>query len=65
MKYLKLIFLLTFFVQSQTEPINTGHAEVSLIKGSYANNQLLIGIKMDMQDNGIPIGKILEIQEVL
>ena len=51
MKYLKLIFLLTFFVQSQTEPINTGHAEVSLIKGSYANNQLVIGIKMDMQDN--------------
>ena len=51
MKYLKLIFLLTFFVQSQTEPINTGHAEVSLIKGSYANNQLVIGIKMDMQEN--------------
>ena len=51
MKYLKLLFLLVFFVQSQAEPVNTGHAEVSLIKGSYSNNQLIIGIKMDMQEN--------------
>ena len=51
MKYLKLLFLLVFFVQSQAEPVNTGHAEVSLVKGSYANNQLIIGIKMDMQEN--------------
>ena len=51
MKYLKLLFLLVFFVQSQAEPVNTGHAEVSLVKGSYANNQLIIGVKMDMQEN--------------
>ena len=35
-----------------TEIVNgENKVEVSLIKRSYANNQLVIGIKMDMQDN--------------
>jgi len=51
MKYLKSFFILFFFIQLNSQPINTGHAEVSLIKGSYENNSLMIGIKMDMQEN--------------
>ena len=51
MKYLKPFFILFFFIQLNSQPINTGHAEVSLIKGSYENNSLMIGIKMDMQEN--------------
>ena len=51
MKYLKPFFILFFFIQLNSQPINTGHAEVSLVKGSYENNSLMIGIKMDMQEN--------------
>ena len=50
MKYLKSFFILFFAIQLNSQPINTGHAEVSLIKGTYANNTLSIGIKMDMQE---------------
>ena len=51
MKYLKPFFILFFFVQLNSQTINTGHAEVSLVKGNYENNSLIIGIKMDMQEN--------------
>ena len=50
MKFLKLFFLLSLFVQAHADPINTGHADVSIVKGSYINNELIIGIKMDMQE---------------
>ena len=61
MKYLKSFFILFFFIQLNSQPINTGHAEVSLIKGSYENNSLMIGIKMDMQENWHTYWKIQEI----
>ncbi len=54
MKFLKLFFLLTLFVHLESETIiNTGHANVSLVKindQSISENNL-IGIKMDMQRN--------------
>ena len=54
MKLLKIFFLSILFITIKAEPINTGHAEVSLVKYNYfqsddENN--LIGIKMDMQKN--------------
>ncbi len=53
MKYLKLFFLLVFFTNIYAEAINTGHAEVSLVKFNTQSdgNKKLIGIKMDMQTN--------------
>ncbi len=53
MKLLKLFFLLTLFIHLESETINTGHANVSLVKindQSISENNL-IGIKMDMQKN--------------
>jgi len=54
MKLLKIFFLFTLFVFIEAEPVNTGHANVSLVKFSYPeseNKNNLIGIKMDMQKN--------------
>ena len=53
MKYLKLFFLLVFFTNIYAEAVNTGHAEVSLVKFNTLSegNKKLIGIKMDMQKN--------------
>ena len=54
MKLLKIFFLFTFFVFIEAEPVNTGHANVSLVKFNYPeseNKNNLIGIKMDMQKN--------------
>ena len=53
MKYLKLFFLLVFFTNIYAEAVNTGHAEVSLVKFNTQSdgNKKLIGIKMDMQKN--------------
>ena len=55
MNTLRFLFLLIFFIniESETMPINTGHAEVSLIKSSIQHKDkeiLLLGIKMDMQE---------------
>ena len=53
MKFLKLFFLLALFIHLESETINTGHANVSLVKidnQSISQNNL-IGIKMDMQKN--------------
>ena len=53
MKIIKLCLLLltcSSFISSNT--ISTGHAEVSIVKSSFsqtAENELIIGIKMDMQ----------------
>ena len=54
MKFLKILFISTIFVYLQAEPVNTGHAEVSLVKYNYSDSSKknnLIGIKMDMQKN--------------
>ena len=53
MKFFKLFFLLTLFIHLESGTINTGHANVSLVKindESISQNNL-IGIKMDMQKN--------------
>ena len=53
MKFFKFFFLLTLFIHLESETINTGHANVSLVKindESISQNNL-IGIKMDMQKN--------------
>ena len=54
MKFLKIFFLLFFCVAINAVTVNTGHANVSLVK--YENtqgnqNRNLIGIRMDMQKN--------------
>ena len=53
MKLIKSFLLLTLLVNVNAEPINTGHAEVSLIKltSQSEDKKNLIGIKMDMQKN--------------
>ena len=54
MKLLKIFFISTLFICVQAEPINTGHAEVSLVKYNFSKSEdrnNLIGIKMDMQKN--------------
>ena len=53
MKLIKSFLLLTLLVNVNAEPINTGHAEVSLIKLTSQSEEKknLIGIKMDMQKN--------------
>ncbi len=54
MKLLKIFFLFTLIVFIEAEPVNTGHANVSLVKFNYPeseNKNNLIGIKMDMQKN--------------
>ena len=53
MKLIKIFLLLALFINVNAEPINTGHAEVSLIKltSQSEDKNNLIGIKMDMQKN--------------
>ena len=53
MKLIKALLLLTLLINVNAEPINTGHAEVSLIKltSQTEDKKNLIGIKMDMQKN--------------
>jgi len=54
MKLFKIFLLFLFIVNIDAEPVNSGHAEISLIKYSQSdlsNNKNLIGIKMDMQKN--------------
>ena len=53
MKLIKALLLLTLLINVNAEPINTGHAEVSLIKltSQSEDRKNLIGIKMDMQKN--------------
>jgi len=54
MKFLKIFFLLFFCISINAVTVDTGHANVSLVK--YENtqgnqNKNLIGIRMDMQKN--------------
>ena len=54
MKFLKTFFLLSFCISINAVTVDTGHANVSLVK--YENtqgnqNKNLIGIRMDMQKN--------------
>ena len=54
MKIIQLCFLLfayTSFIFSNT--VSTGHAEVSIVKSTIVSNEneLIIGVKMDMQDH--------------
>ena len=53
MKFIKLFILLALFTNLESETVNTGHAEVSLVKFSSPadTSKNLIGIKMDMQKN--------------
>ena len=54
MKYKLIAALLLFTTYNFANPINTGHAHVSLVKYTSNNSQadeLFIGIKMDMQKN--------------
>ena len=54
MKYKLISALLLFTTYNFANPINTGHADVSLVKYTSNNSQadeLFIGIKMDMQKN--------------
>ena len=54
MKYKLIAVLLLFTTYNFANSVNTGHADVSLIKYSTNNsqaNELFIGIKMDMQKN--------------
>ena len=51
MKYLKLFLLLALSIEIYANPVETGHAQVSLVKGPIIDNNLVIGIKMDMQEN--------------
>ena len=53
MKLIKALLLLTLLINVNAESINTGHAEVSLIKltSQSEDKKNLIGIKMDMQKN--------------
>ena len=54
MKYKLIAALLLFTTYNFANPINTGHADVSLVKYTSNNSQadeLFIGIKMDMQKN--------------
>ena len=54
MKYKLIAFLLLFTTYNFANSVNTGHADVSLIKFSGNNsqaNEFFIGIKMDMQKN--------------
>ena len=50
----KSLLISSFFISSLifAEPINTGHAEVSLVKNTQisSNGIVHIGIKMDMQE---------------
>ena len=41
MKYLKLFLLLALFVEIHADPVQTGHAEVSLVKGPMIENKLV------------------------
>jgi len=54
MKLSKIFLLFLFVVNINANSINSGHAEISLIKynqSELSNNKNLIGIKMDMQKN--------------
>ncbi len=54
MKFLKLSFLLFFSIAINAVTVDTGHANVSLVKFENAQgdlNKSLIGIRMDMQEN--------------
>ena len=54
MKLSKIILLFLFIVNINANSVNSGHAEISLIKynqSELSNDKNLIGIKMDMQKN--------------
>ena len=54
MKFLKISFLLFFCLATNAVTVDTGHANVSLVKFENlkeGKSQTLIGIKMDMQEN--------------
>ena len=54
MRYKLIALLLAFTSCTFANSVNTGHADVSLIKYSTNNsqaNEFFIGIKMDMQKN--------------
>ncbi|MDC3086849.1 protein-disulfide reductase DsbD family protein [Gammaproteobacteria bacterium] len=54
MKFYKLLFLLSVSFNVFAVSVDTGHANVSLVKYNFSENgveQNLIGIKMDMQKN--------------
>ena len=54
MKFLKISFLLFFCLATNAVTVDTGHANVSLVKFENVKegkSQTLIGIRMDMQEN--------------
>ena len=54
MKFLKISFLLFFCLATDAVTVDTGHANVSLVKFENVKegkSQTLIGIRMDMQEN--------------
>tara|TARA_B100001109_G_scaffold11288_1_gene8472 strand:+ start:1111 stop:3078 length:1968 start_codon:yes stop_codon:yes gene_type:complete len=54
MKLSKILLLFLLIININAESVNSGHAEISLIKfkqSELTNNKNLIGIKMDMQKN--------------
>ena len=54
MKFLKISFLLFFCLATNAVTVDTGHANVSLVKFENVDegqSQTLIGIRMDMQEN--------------
>ena len=54
MKLSKILLLFLLIININAESVNTGHAEISLIKfkqSELTNNKNLIGIRMDMQKN--------------
>ena len=54
MKLSKIFLLFLFVVNINANSVNSGHAEISLIKynqSEVSNDKNLIGIKMDMQKN--------------
>ena len=56
MKLSKIFLLFLFVVNINANSVNSGHAEISLIKynqSELSNDKNLIGIKMDMQKNFI------------
>ena len=54
MKLSKILLLFLLIININAESVNSGHAEISLIKfkqSELTNNKNLIGIRMDMQKN--------------
>ncbi len=65
MKFLRISFLLFFCIGINAVTVDTGHANVSLVKFENIHdgkNKTLLGIRMDMQENWHTYWKILVTQ---